>query len=102
MELNRLVPVARQLLKTKDATTHEGWTGAVQAAINGIPVICDSSSLAHTVSEKWQNLETPQLPDRDEWFLKLCHSEWTVEEIGQGTPIIRLQKHIEHFLHTHH
>ena len=74
---------------------------AVQAAINGTPVICDTSSLAHPVSEKWQNLENPQLPVRDEWFLKLCHSEWTVEEIGQGTPIIRLQKHIEHFLHTH-
>jgi hypothetical protein len=75
---------------------------AVQAAIHGTPVICDSSSLAHPISEKWQNLENPRLPDRDEWFLKLCHSEWTVEEIGQGMPILRLQKHIEHFLHTHH
>jgi hypothetical protein len=25
-----------------------------------------------------------------------------VEEISQGQPIHRLQKHIEHFLHTHH
>jgi hypothetical protein len=75
---------------------------AVQAAIHGTPVICDSSSLAYPISEKWQNLEKLQLPDRDEWFLKLCHSEWTVEEISQGQPILRLQKHIEHFLHTHH
>jgi len=75
---------------------------AVQAAIHGTPVICDSSSLAHPISEKWENLEKLQLPDRDEWFLKLCHSEWTVEEIGQGRPILRLQKHIEHFLNTHH
>jgi hypothetical protein len=73
----------------------------VQAAVNGIPVICNSSSLAYPVSEKWKNLENPQLPDRDDWFLKLCHTEWTVEEIGQGTPILRLQTHIEHLLHAH-
>jgi hypothetical protein len=64
---------------------------AVQAAINGIPIICDSSSLAFPVSEIWQNLENPQLPNRDEWFLQLCHTEWTVEEITQGIPLARLQ-----------
>jgi hypothetical protein len=63
----------------------------VQAAINGIPIICDSSSLAFPVSEIWQNLENPQLPNRDEWFLQLCHTEWTVEEITQGIPLARLQ-----------
>jgi hypothetical protein len=64
---------------------------AVQAAIYGVPVICDSSSLAFPVSEKWQNLENPQLPNRDEWFLQLCHTEWTVDEIAQGIPLARLQ-----------
>lgn len=73
---------------------------AVQAAIKGTPVICDTSSLAYPVSEKWENLENPQLANRDQWLLKLCHSEWTVEEIGQGTPIVRLHKHIEHLLHA--
>ena len=67
----------------------------VQAAINGTPVICDSSSLAYPVSEKWENLENPQLPDREEWFLKLTHTEWTVEEIAQGIPIKRLERHLE-------
>jgi hypothetical protein len=33
-------------------------------------VICDASSLAFPVSEKWENLENPQLPNREEWFLK--------------------------------
>jgi hypothetical protein len=68
---------------------------AIQAAIHGVPVICDSSSLAAKISEKWENLETPQLPDRDEWFLKLTHTEWTVEEITQGIPLKRLEKHLE-------
>ncbi len=71
---------------------------AVQAAINGTPIICDSSSLAYPVSEKWENLENPRLADRDEWFLKLCHTEWTVEEISQGIPISRLEKDIENLL----
>ena len=67
----------------------------VQAVINGTPVICDSSSLAYPVSEKWENLENPQLPDRTEWFLKLTHTEWTVDEIRQGIPLNRLEKHLE-------
>jgi hypothetical protein len=67
----------------------------VQAAIKGTPVICDKSSLAYPMSEKWENLENPLLPDREEWFLKLTHTEWTVEEIAQGIPIKRLEKHLE-------
>lgn len=63
---------------------------AVQAAINGVPVVCDSSSLAYPVSEKLENIENPLLPDRNEWFLKLCHTEWTVSEIAQGLPIQRI------------
>jgi hypothetical protein len=67
----------------------------VQAAINGTPVICDSSSLAFPVAEKWENLENPKLPDREEWFLKLAHTEWTVEEIAQGIPLQRLESHLD-------
>jgi len=75
---------------------------AVQAAINGTPIICDSSSLAFSVSEKWENLENPQLLDREDWFLKLTHTEWTVEEIAQGIPIKRLEKDIEYLLVKKH
>jgi hypothetical protein len=63
---------------------------AVQAAINGVPVLCDQSSLAADLSIKWSELDEPYVPDRAEWFLKLCHTEWTVDEIRQGTPISRL------------
>ena len=63
---------------------------AVQAAINGVPVLCDSSSLAADVSIKWSELDSPYVPDRTEWFLKLCHTEWTIDEIRQGIPIARL------------
>lgn len=63
---------------------------AVQAAISGVPVLCDQSSLAADLSIKWSELDNPYVPDRSEWFVKLCHTEWTVEEIRQGTPITRL------------
>jgi hypothetical protein len=63
---------------------------AVQAAIHGTPVICDSSSLAGEISGKFEDIETAKLPDREDWFLKLCHTEWTVSEIAQGIPMKRL------------
>jgi hypothetical protein len=64
---------------------------AVQAAINGVPVICDDTSLASEISGKFEEIEKITLPPRDEWFLKLCHTEWTVDEIAQGLPLNRLQ-----------
>jgi len=70
---------------------------AVQAAINGVPVICDSSSLAFPISEHIENIDNPTLPDRAEWFLKLCHTEWTVNEISSGLPIQRLATTLENY-----
>lgn len=63
---------------------------AVKSAIAGTPVICDTSSLAYPVSSTFEQIENPVLLDREEWFLKLCHTEWLVEEIAQGIPIRRL------------
>jgi hypothetical protein len=63
---------------------------AVQAAINGTPVITDSTSLAYPVSDTLANIESVKLPDRESWFLDLCHTEWTVPEIMSGVPIRRL------------
>lgn len=63
---------------------------AVQAAIKGIPIICDPSSLAGILSNKIENIENLKFPERDDWFLKLCHTEWTVDEISQGIPLKRL------------
>lgn len=67
---------------------------AVQAAINGTPVICDPSSLAYPVSDQMMHIENPSLIDRTEWFLRLCHTEWTVEEIAKGVPFDRLKSRI--------
>jgi len=68
---------------------------AVQAAIEGVPVICDSSSLAGILSGKFEEIENIILPDRTEWFLKLAHTEWLEEEIAQGIPLQRLEKYLK-------
>jgi hypothetical protein len=63
---------------------------AVQAAINGTPVITDDSSLAHAVSSSLDQINEIALPDRTEWFEKIVHTEWTQEEITSGVPLERL------------
>ncbi len=67
---------------------------AVQGAIAGTPIICDRSSLAHEMSGKISAIENIKLPDRTQWFLKLCHTEWTIDEIASGLPIDRLRDKI--------
>lgn len=67
---------------------------AVQAAISGSPIICDKTSLASDLSGKIENIENITLPDRNDWFLKLCHTEWTIDEIQQGIPFFRLTSKI--------
>jgi hypothetical protein len=63
---------------------------AVQSALNGAPVICDRSSLAYPVSIPMSQIENPIIPDREDWFLKLVHTEWLIEEISAGIPLARL------------
>ena len=73
---------------------------AVQAAINGIPVICHQSSLAFPVSGSVETIDSISLPDRQDWFLKLCHTEWTVDEIAKGIPISRLVPELKKYLNN--
>lgn len=63
---------------------------AVRAAIEGVPVICDQSSLASELSSNLSQIDNVYLPDRENWFIKLCHTEWTLDEIKQGIPFQRV------------
>ena len=74
---------------------------AVQAAILGTPVICDQSSLAFPVSDQIENIDSVKLKNREDWFLKLCHTEWTVPEIAEGIPIRRLIPDLENYRKNH-
>ena len=72
----------------------------IHAAINGTPVICDKSSLAHPVSCTLDDIQTPYLPAREQWLIELCHTEWLPEEIAQGIPIKRLESYLQKQLNT--
>ena len=64
---------------------------SIQSVIHGTPVICDSTSLAYPVSSSITTIDNPVLPDRTDWFLKLTHTEWTLDEIATGLPLKRLR-----------
>jgi hypothetical protein len=63
----------------------------VQAILAGTPVIADSSSLAWPVSNTFKKIENPEYIDRQDWIIKLSHTEWTVDEIAKGIPFERLK-----------
>jgi hypothetical protein len=63
---------------------------AIQSAIEGCPVITGPTSLAHEISGSIPDIESIVLPDRTEWFKKILHTEWLVEEFAQGIPQKRL------------
>ena len=63
---------------------------AIQAAIEGCPIITGPTSLAHEISGTIPNIEAIALPDRTVWFQKILHTEWLVEELALGIPQKRL------------
>lgn len=65
-------------------------TPGIQAAIQGTPVIVTTNSLAYPVSIQHHDIESPPQIDREQWLIELCHTEYLVEEIEQGTWLKRL------------
>ena len=63
----------------------------IQAAVQGVRPIVDSSSLAHPVSVSIHDIERPYDINRDQWLVEICHTEYTVEEISQGLWLKRLR-----------
>lgn len=62
----------------------------IQAAINGIRPVVHHTSLASPVGVNFRDIENNYCPDRDQWFVQLCHTEYTVPEIEQGIWLERL------------
>jgi hypothetical protein len=63
----------------------------IQAAIAGASVVVDSTSLAAPVGMAIKQLGTPTEKNREQWFIEICHTEYTVDEIERGTWITRIQ-----------
>lgn len=61
-----------------DAVINYNSGPGIQAAISGVEPIVDRTSLAYGIV------------DREQWLVQICHTEYTVEEIQQGTWIPRI------------
>jgi len=65
----------------------------IHSIINGVPAFVGTSSLAYPVANDidfLQDIETPAMPDRQQWLNDYAHTEYTVEEIAAGIPLKRL------------
>jgi hypothetical protein len=62
----------------------------IQAALAGTRPVVDSTSLAHPVGIELSQIEQPYSVDRDRWLVEICHTEYTVDEIEQGSWLKRL------------
>jgi len=62
----------------------------VIAAIEGIPTFVSQSSLAYEVSNPISKINYPDTPDKMQWLNNLSYTEWFLDEISTGYPILRL------------
>jgi hypothetical protein len=66
----------------------------IQAALAGTRCIVDKSSLAYPVSIGMTDIDCPYTVDRDQWLTEICHTEYTLPEIGSGLWLQRLETQI--------
>ncbi len=62
-------------------------TPGIQAVLEGVPAYVGPKSLAAPVSnaiKDFSTIDTPDRPDREEWFKRLLYTEFTVSEIREG------------------
>lgn len=63
----------------------------IQAAIAGCRPVVDASSLAAPVSVQLVDIEKPYVVDRSQWLVEICHTEYTLDELKQGTWLKRIE-----------
>ena len=96
---NITVVAPRPVLGTYDAfdwhtnyhaiVNHNSGPG-INAALAGNRPVVDSSSLAHPVSINIADIERPYSVDRQQWLIEIAYTEYTLDEIQQGTWLKRL------------
>lgn len=62
----------------------------IQTAISGVRPMVNKSSLAWPVSISISDIEKPYTIDRERWLTEICHTEYTLDEIKQGTWLKRI------------
>lgn len=63
----------------------------IHSIINGVPAHAGPHSLAFDVAcPHLLMVDNPHMPNRQQWLNNYAHTEWTVDEIAQGSPWIGL------------
>jgi hypothetical protein len=62
----------------------------IQAAIAGVRPVVHNTSLAYPVSVGFADIEQPYDIDRTLWLAQICHTEYTLDELKQGTWLKRI------------
>jgi hypothetical protein len=71
----------------------------VAGAIEGIPVFVTDpnpkiSQAFEVANCALKDIETPVMPDRQQWLNDYAHTEWTIQEISNGLPLKYLTEHL--------
>jgi len=68
----------------------------LQAITAGVPVFVSKDSLAYDVSNKdYSRIEDLYRPDRTKWFNDVLYTEYFLDEIESGLPLVRLLPKLE-------
>jgi hypothetical protein len=67
----------------------------VLAAISGVRPLVHATSLASEVGIDIQDIDRPYNIDRQQWLVRICHTEYTVDEIETGTWFDRIAPALE-------
>lgn len=83
-------------LKSAWAVVSHSSNPAMTAVFSGIPVYVSEASLSYDVGNvSYENINHPNMPDRQQWANKLAYTEWWTDEIKQGLPWARIKKRLE-------
>lgn len=77
------------------ATVSWSSNPGIHSILHGIPAYTGPASLAHDVSfHNLRTIESPIMPDRQQWLNDYAWTEYTVQEISQGLPLSRILPHL--------
>ena len=75
------------------ATISYSSNPGIHSVISGVPAFVGTSSIAYPVANDidfLHDIESPCMPDRQQWLNDYAWTEYTVEEISNGLPLKRL------------
>jgi len=74
-----------QALDNTFVTVNYSSSPGIESIIRGTPAIVGPKSLARPMGSEFEEIESPRRPDRSQWFRDICHTEWSQEELEEGS-----------------